>query len=205
MNRNFIKGFSFLCLLAVLVSANCLRGGSSDKPPVHLVPDMDYQKKYQPQEESPLFADRSSSRTPVEGTVALDGLYENTPYYQGRDKDGKFVKVIPVPVDIQFLERGRERFDIYCSVCHSKVGDGKGILFYKGFGPPANFHVDSLQTVEDGYIFDVITNGKGNMPSLSHQIPVKDRWYITGYVRALQRSRNARLSDIPPAAHLKKQ
>ena len=197
MNNKYFFKFIFIITGIILTLTGCFRGRSSEKPPIHLVPDMDYQQKYQPQEKSEFFYNKSAMRLPPEGTVSRSKINKNSIYYQGKDENGKLVQDIPVPVTYKFLKRGQERFDIYCSVCHSRIGDGKGILFYKGYGPPANFHVDSLRIIEDGHIYNVITYGKNNMPSLSHQIPVHDRWAIVGYVRAIQRSQNATISDIP--------
>ena len=99
---------------------------------------------------------------------------------------------------MQLLKRGQERFNIYCAPCHGQTGDGQGIVVQRGYLPPPSYHQDRLRKMPDGYIFDVITNGVRNMPSYRHQVPVADRWAIVSYLRALQRSQNATINDIPP-------
>jgi len=187
--------FSFL-LMATAVSG-CYRGQTSDKPPVHLNPNMDDQPKYLPQAEGDFFENRSAMRMPVEGTVAREWLRDDDAYYRGMDKNGDFIKYDPVEVTEENLKRGRERFDIYCAVCHGEVGDAKSIMVEKQFIPPPTFHQDRIRNMPDGQIFDTITNGIRNMPSYRNQIPVRDRWLIIHYLRALQMSQNAKLTDIP--------
>jgi len=188
--------FIILIASATLLSG-CYRGKPSTKPPVHLIPDMDSQPKYDTQESSRYFEDGSSMRLPVDGTVAVGHLNEDSKYYKGKNNNGSFVKKNPVDVTLPLLNRGRQQFNIYCAPCHGRVGDGNGIVVKHGFLPPPTLHADRLRDVEDGYIYDVITNGIRNMPSLAHQVPVSDRWAIVGYVRALQRSQNATLNDVP--------
>ena len=185
-----------LSVIAISLLSGC-RGNPSESPPVHLNPNMDYQPKYKPQARSEFFADHSTMRTRVPGTVAMGELREDSAYFTGRDENGNLVNKSPVPVTTQLLKRGRERFDIYCSPCHSRVGDGRGIMLQRGYIPPANFHDGRMQTLPDGHIFDVITNGIRNMPSYRYQIPAADRWAIVSYTRALLRSRNAVIDDIP--------
>lgn len=182
--------------MATAVSG-CYRGQTSDKPPVHLNPNMDDQPKYLPQAEGDFFENRSAMRMPVEGTVAREWLRDDDAYYRGMDKNGDFIKYDPVEVTEENLKRGRERFDIYCAVCHGEVGDAKSIMVEKQFIPPPTFHQDRIRNMPDGQIFDTITNGIRNMPSYRNQIPVRDRWLIIHYLRALQMSQNAKLTDIP--------
>lgn len=181
----------------LLVLTGCMQGSPKSEPAIHLNPNMDYQEKKQPMESSPIFADNAAMRTPVPGTVARGELRDNIEFYTGKNSSGSFVRTIPVEVTMAFLQRGRERYDIYCSPCHSRLGDGKGIVTDWGLLAPATMHVDSLRTKEDGYIFDVITNGREAMPAYKYQIPVRDRWALTSYVRVLQRSTSAKLADIP--------
>jgi mono/diheme cytochrome c family protein len=107
------------------------------------------------------------------------------------------VNKMPVKLTSILLERGQKRYNIYCTPCHGLTGSGQGIVIKRGFLPPPSFHLDRLRDIEDGHIFDVISKGIRNMPSYSYQIPVADRWAIVGYFRALQRSQNATLKDIP--------
>lgn len=182
-------------IFAILQS--CMQGRPSEKPPIHINPNMDKQEKYKAQEASAYFANGSVNRMPVEGTVAVNELHEDTRYYYGKDESGKFVAKSPLGYGMSALTRGQERYNIYCSPCHSKAGDGKGIVVQRGFMPPPTFHQDRIRQMPDGQIFNVISNGFRNMPSYRHQIPVEDRWKIVAYVRALQKSQNASKEDIP--------
>jgi len=181
---------------ALAILAGC-QGQPSENPPIHLNPNMDDQEKYQPYEASEFFADGAAMRTPPPGTIAQGELHEDIVYYTGFVRDTIYVLQSPVPATIPELKRGEERFNIYCSPCHSRTGDGRGIMVTRGYPPPPSFHDDRLRNVADGYIFNVITNGIRNMPSYRHQIPVDDRWAIVLYLRALQRSQNASFNDVP--------
>lgn len=192
-----LSGLMFFLATVLLLTAGCYRGKTSEKPPIHLIPDMDNQPKYKPQAQSKFFADSSDMRMPVEGTVARGYLREDTEFYQGKDSTGEFIEKAPVEISMQTMKRGEERYDIYCSPCHSRVGDGHGIIIDKGFPPPPSFHIDRIRQMSDGEIYDVIANGLRNMPSYKHQILPADRWAIVIYMRALQRSQNATLSDVP--------
>ena len=185
-------------LLGGLALAGC-RGSESGKPPIHLNPNMDSQEKFDPQEPNPFFEDNRAMRPPVPGTVARGYLRENASFYEGRTDEGGYAEDIPMPVTQRLLERGQERFNIYCAVCHGRAGYGQGIITNGdyGYAPVPSYHQDRLREVSDGYLYDVITNGVRNMPPYAHQIPVADRWAIVAYVRALQRSQNARPEDVP--------
>jgi len=184
-------------LMVPLLLAACTRHQPSEKPPVHLVQNMDDQPKYKAQAESQYFADGMSMREPVEGTVAQGWLRADSLFFYGKDGSGKLAAKVAVVMTMERLQRGRERFDIYCSPCHGRTGTGQSIMVKKGMVAPPNFHEQRLRDIEDGHIFDVITSGLRNMPPYRYQIPVDDRWSIVGYVRALQRSQNATLQDIP--------
>ncbi len=168
-----------------------MRGKPSEKPPIHINPNMDKQEKYKPQEESAYFANGAVNRLPVEGTVAVTELYEDQHYYFGKDEKGKFITESPLGSSTDILKRGEERYNIYCSPCHGQAGDGKGLVVQRGFMPPPTFHQDRLYKMPDGQIFDIISSGFRNMPSYKHQIPVEDRWKIVTYVRALQKTQDA--------------
>ncbi len=190
--------------LAAVALAGC-QGMTSSKQPVHPILNMDFQQRFEEQEANPLFADGAAMRTPVPGTVARGHLRttENAPFQLGRDAAGAFVAEIPVPVTEALVARGRERYTIYCAVCHGDAGDGRGIIMTgnggQGYGyvPAPTYHSDFLRTVPDGYLYSVIANGVRNMPSYGHQISPADRWAIVAYVRALQRSQNATAEDVP--------
>ncbi|MGD9489148.1 MAG: cytochrome c [Calditrichaceae bacterium] len=187
----------FLLLVLSVQFTGCLRGKPSDKPPIHINPNMDQQPKYLPQTESRFFENGSAMRAPVPGTVARGELFDDTEYYFGKDAAGNLILKSPIDPTVKVLKRGQERYDIYCAPCHSRVGDGKGIVVKRGYLPPPSFHQDNIRNFPDGHIYDVISNGIRNMPSYKHQIPVDDRWAIVNYVRALQRARNASASDVP--------
>jgi mono/diheme cytochrome c family protein len=192
------RRWGLYCVVAIAaVLLGCYRGQPSDKPPIHPNPDMDNQPRYDPQSESKFFSDHSAMRQPVEGTVAREWLQEDDAYYRGKDKNREYIEENPVPLSGESLSRGRERYDIYCSVCHGRVGDGQGIMVEKGFVPPPSFHEDRIRSLPDGQIFDVISNGLRNMPSYGHQIPVRDRWLIIQYIRALEKSQTAKEEEIP--------
>jgi len=186
-----------LMIIGLIILAGCARERPSTRTPIHPNPDMDNQPKYRAQSESKFFADSATMRVPVAGTVARGYLRDDDVYYQGKTPDGKFVPTNPEPVTTQLLRRGQERFNIYCSPCHSRLGDGKGIMVTRGYIPPPSFHTDRIRAFPDGHIYDVITNGIRNMPSYSHQIPPHDRWAIIAYLRALERSQNATINDVP--------
>ncbi len=184
-------------LLAVIMMTSCSRGKPKKKPPVHLIPDMDSQPRYDTQEYSKFFGDGSTMRMPIDGTVAIGHLNDDRALYNGKDERGTFVRTNPVPVSVVMLKNGQVRYNVFCAPCHGRVGDGNGIIVKRGYIPPPTLHQDRLRKIEDGYIYDVIKNGIRNMPSYAHQIPVDDRWAITAYVRALQRAQNATMDDVP--------
>lgn len=159
--------------------------------------DMEHQPKFKPLAPSPFFADGRSARQPVADTVARGDLRMDELLYTGKIK-GKEATEFPFPVAAQDLARGHERYDIFCSVCHGRVGDGQGMIVKRGFPPPPSYHTGRLRQAPVGHYFDVITNGYGQMYSYAERIPVKDRWAIIAYIRALQLSQNASISELPP-------
>ena len=110
---------------------------------------------------------------------------------------GRPAETFPSPVTRQVLERGQERYNIFCAPCHDRVGNGEGMVVRRGFRPPPSFHMDRLRTVPPGYFFEVITNGFGTMANYAAEVPARDRWAIVAYIRALQLSQQARLVDVP--------
>ena len=187
--------------LALAVRARVVK---KTEPRIHIIPDMDNQPKVKSQSRFVLFADRRGMRPPVEGTVARDAVIGEPALTEGRNADGSFVEAIPVPVGSSLLQRGRQRFDIYCSPCHGLSGYGDGMVSRRAeqlqegtWIPPTSFHTEVVRGRPAGHIFNTITNGIRNMPSYSSQIPVADRWAIVAYVRALQRSQNATVDDLP--------
>jgi mono/diheme cytochrome c family protein len=181
----------------IISLSGCFRGLPSDKPPIHIINDMADQPKYKPESVGAFFPDSSAMRQPVPGTIARGELRADSAYYLGANGNGDYIAESPVPVTLKLLQRGQERFNIYCSPCHSRLGDGKGIVVTRGYLPPPSFHTDRVRQFPDGQIFDAISNGVRNMPSYGNQVRVVDRWAIVAYVRALQRSQNASIIDIP--------
>jgi hypothetical protein len=153
------------------------------------------QHRYEPLESSAFFDDGRSARPPVEGTVPRGGLRLDRHLHTGR-VDGQLADTFPFPVTREVLSRGRERFEIFCSPCHDRVGNGIGMAVQRGFRRPPSFHTHRLREIPVGYIFDVITNGFGMMSGYSPQIPVRDRWAVAAYIRALQLSQYAPAGDL---------
>ena len=160
--------------------------------------DMHDQPKLQPLERSSFFSDQRASRPPVDGTVARGELHEDALLYTGFE-NGELATEFPFPVTRAVIERGRQRFDIYCSPCHGQVGDGLGAVVQRGFQRPPSYHIDRLREAPVGHFYNVITNGKGRMYSFNDRIQPNDRWAIVAYIRALQLSRNVNVSALPPA------
>lgn len=160
--------------------------------------DMNDQHKVTPYQKSTFFTDGRGDRPVVPGTVARGQLRTNDVFYAGR-ADGQLVTKNPLPVTAALLARGRERYDIFCAVCHDRVGTGQGTIVRRGFKQPQSFHSDRLREIPDGYFFDVITQGYGAMLSYADRVPPADRWAIAAYIRALQLSQHAVLDDVPPA------
>ena len=158
--------------------------------------DMHDQPRFKPLAMSDFYSDLRSARTPVEGTVARGQLHEDTYFYTGKvgNNPGDYM---PFPVTEQVLARGEQRFNIYCAPCHSRLGDGNGMIVQSGLRQPPSYHTERLRKAPLGYFFDVMTNGFGAMPDYASQISAQDRWNIVAYIRALQLSQNATASDLP--------
>lgn len=161
--------------------------------------DMHDQPKYKPLAESSFFTDGRSARPIPANTVARDELNANDTFHTG-EANGDFAQSIPIPIDMDTLKRGQERYTIFCTPCHSRLGDGNGMVARRGFRIPQNLLSDRIKQAPPGYIFQVISNGYGAMPDHRDQIPPRDRWAIVAYLRALQLSRGAPLSDVPADA-----
>jgi cytochrome c5 len=158
---------------------------------------MQDQPKYKPLRESRFYADGRASRPMPPGTVARDELDANSPFHSGSSDNG-LLQSIPAQVTVAFLQRGQDRYDIFCSPCHSKTGDGDGMVHRRGFWIPPSLHTARLRSVPPGYLFQVVNNGYGAMPGYREQIvETRDRWAIVAYVRALQLSRNGTVGDVP--------
>ena len=160
------------------------------------------QPRYKPYEASDFFDDGTSARPLVAGTVPRRdprerGQWSDELFTTGKTA-GKLAETLPFAVDRSVLERGQERFRIFCTPCHGELGDGRGMIVRRGFNPPPSFHTDELRNKPVGHFFDVMTRGYGTMYSYASRIPARDRWAIAAYIRALQLSQHALAADLPP-------
>jgi mono/diheme cytochrome c family protein len=182
-------------LVSIVLSFVTVAGGACRQ-------DMHDQPKYIPLRQSAFFGDDRSARPIVPGTVARGQLHADSLLYTGKvdgagSAGSKDAEVFPFPITEAVLARGQERFNIYCSPCHGRTGQGDGMVVRRGYRRPPTYHQDRLRTAPVGHFFDVITNGFGAMPDYAAQIAAEDRWAIVAYVRALQLSEHATMSDVP--------
>lgn len=198
MTRTHSFSLWLLAVTGALFSLGLLsgcRGDISDKPPIHLNQNMDFQKRVDPQEANSFFRDNRGVRSLIKGTVARGYLQSDTHFYAGK-VGGKYASTLPkqVKVNEALLQRGKERFNIYCSTCHGTNGNGKGtVTLYARAYKPANLHDDRIRRMSVGELYHVILYGKNNnMPGYKVQIPANDRWAIIAYLRALQLTRIAK-------------
>jgi cytochrome c553 len=158
--------------------------------------DMHLQPKYLPYQPTSFFPDGRSERQPVPGTVARGQLRTDELFYTGRE-NGVTVDKFPFPITRADLERGRERFNVYCTPCHDYTGSGRGMIVERGFPQPPSYHIQRLRDAAVGHFYEVITNGFGAMYSYAARVEPADRWRIAAYIRVLQLSRNAKIDDVP--------
>jgi len=164
--------------------------------------DMGHQAYHRPLDASSVFADGRASRPLPEHTIARGQLREDELFFTGH-VNGKPVDLFPEPVTAQMIERGRQRFDIYCAVCHGRTGEGNGMIVRRGFPTPPSLHIDRLREAPAGHFVEVIGNGYGLMYSYASRVEPADRWAIAAYIRALQLSQHAGLADVPPSERAK--
>ena len=213
---------AYFALVVATVSILGFRGSvsggpRSGRPPLEVFPDMDRQPKYKPQAESRFFADGRTERPLPAGVVArgrteaVDAAFlaADDHMYRGFHgmlatpvTDTKWIRGFPEGVSInrQLLDRGRERYTVFCAPCHGAIGDGIGITKVYGMGQTPSYHQERLRTMPEGEIFNTITNGRNTMLGYGDRIPAADRWAIVAYVRALQRAQDGRIRDVPPAS-----
>jgi mono/diheme cytochrome c family protein len=158
--------------------------------------DMHDSPSYDPLQQSAFFANGAASRPLVANTVARGQLRADEHLYTGK-VNGQVAAEFPMPVTMETLNRGQERFNVYCAPCHGRTGQGDGMIVQRGFRAPPSYHQERLRNAPVGYYFDVITNGFGAMQDYSAQVPPLDRWAIAAYIRALQLSRQATVDDVP--------
>ena len=175
--------FALLLSTTALVAAGCRQ-------------DMHDAPRYEAYEASASFPDGRASRTAPAGTVARGWLRDDEALYTGKVA-GQNVDQFPFPIAHADLQRGQQRFNIYCTPCHGKLGDGQGMVVQRGLRQAASYHQDRLRQEKAGYFYDVITNGFGAMQGYAEEIPVRDRWLIVAYLRALQLSQHASVNDVP--------
>lgn len=173
-----------LALLLVLMLTGCRR-------------DMADQQRGKPLRASPFFADGGASRPLPTGTIPQEAPRQETPT---GSTDGQLLRTAPVHITRPLLERGRQRFEIFCAVCHGLTGHGQGMIVQRGFPAPPSFHIERLRSAPDGHFFEVITRGYGLMYPYGYRIAPADRWAISAYIRALQLSQHASLDDATPEA-----
>lgn len=169
--------------------------------------EMADQPRYEAYEAAGMFSDSTIMRQPVEGTVSRDSELERRyrpshqhgsyPLQQADGHEPAGTNDFPIPITADVLERGRNRFNIYCSPCHGQVGDGLGIIVERGLRKPPSFHTERLRNAPSSHFYEVITNGFGAMYSYASRVKPADRWAITAYIRALQLSQNANVADVP--------
>lgn len=203
----------YVFVIVATVSILGFRGTLSTKPPLEVFPDMDRQARYKPQGENSFFADGRNDRPVPAGTVARGNYFNqadvfsadfederlgDSVFHQGKSAEGEFVEKLPLEVSYELIEQGRVKYDIFCSSCHGPAGDGNGVT--KPYGVlAASYHDDRLRNETDGYIYDVIMNGKGLMYGLEDRLSPEEAWSIVLYVRALQRSQNAKAGELTAA------
>jgi hypothetical protein len=177
------QGLGLCAIAALMLVAGCRQ-------------DMQDEPKFVPQRGTTFFADNRSAREQVLHTVARGQAHEEDFFHTGL-QDGKEVDALPFPVSMAVLERGQEQFNTYCTPCHSRVGNGAGMIVDRGYRPASNFHDAKRMAEPLSHYFYVISHGYGAMPDYAAQVPVADRWAIAAYIRALQLSQNAKQSDVP--------
>lgn len=195
----------FVCVL--LVSILGFRGTKFTAPPLDIFPEwafpsMEHQPKFRPQAASTFFADGRADRTPPAHTVARGMLRDDDHRHFGKTAAGAFATGFPagVTIDAKLLERGRDRYQIYCAPCHGALGDGNGITKKYGMGATPSYHDDRLRTMPDGEIYNTITAGKNTMLGYADKLIPDDRWAVVAYVRALQRAQQGKAADVTDAA-----
>ena len=178
--------------LAVALAALSLGAGTACRQDMHDAP------RYEALEKSDFYADGRSARPLIDGTVARGQLRADDAFYTGKN-GALLLAELPMPVTKPLLVRGQDRFNVYCSPCHSKTGMGDGMVVQRGYKQPPSFHEARLVSQPVGYFYDVITRGFGQMPDYAAQIQPQDRWAVAAYIRALQISQHATVTDVPEA------
>ncbi|MBN2328841.1 MAG: cytochrome c, partial [Candidatus Omnitrophica bacterium] len=198
-----------LCIVIVLAAAPFviiakMRVTRSDSTRIHLIPDMDSQPKFKAQSQNLLFADKRAMRPRIPGTAARGEWYANPIIHDGT-VSGEWALRIPGKITPELIQEGRKHYDVYCAPCHGLAGFGEGVIAQRAerleegtWTPPTSLHSETVLQRPAGHVFNTITNGIRNMPAYGQQIRPEDRWAIVAYIKALQRSQNASIDDVPP-------
>jgi len=200
--------YTLAFVVVLLLSVMGFRGSFSTRPPIEVFPDMDHQAKYKPQATSKFFADGRADRPIPAGAVPFGrSATQSDPaflkaddfHYDGKLPDGTFGRGFPASMEITgaFIERGQNRYQIYCAPCHGTLGDGNGITKSYGMLTTPTYHDDRLRGMAEGEIFNTITHGKNTMMSYADKLSPDDRWAVVAYVRALQRAAHGTINDVP--------
>ncbi len=194
--------YALAFIVVAVLSLAGFRGCTSTRSPIELFDDMVRQPKYKAQGRSAFFSDGRTDRPIPANTVARGELQADDHRYRGKNADGSFVRGFPaaLPVTHELMARGQERYTIYCAPCHGAVGDGQGITKAYGMTATPTYHDARLRQMAEGELFATITNGKNTMMPYADKLPADDRWAVIAYLRALQRSQDGRIDDVPAAA-----
>jgi len=183
-----------LLAAAAFVMSGC--AGPSRQPPIFVFPDMRFQGRYDSQADRPFFSDHRVDQRPVEGTVPRGLLKEDNAFYTGV-VNNQYLGKNPLKIDADLMQTGQRRFNTYCSPCHDRTGQGRGIVGQRAIWIPTNLTEDRVKQFNDGEIFTIISQGRRSMPAYRFQVTEHDRWAIIAYVRALQRATMASVEDVP--------
>ena len=189
---------TLLIVIAAAGLSGCGPGAGKDTPPLWIFSDMKIQEKYKPQQESPLFADRSASRRPVEGTVSRENFFEDEGYHLGLI-EAQYVGKNPLEITEKTLLHGQKKFNTYCAPCHDRTASGGGIVGKRAGAvfQPANLHKQETRDKNDGELYSIVSEGRRTMMGYRNQISDYDRWTVVAYLRVLQRAGGAKIEDVP--------
>jgi len=199
-----VQGLGFRVQKARMMQTRKIAAGCAMAATLVLVgcrQDMQDQPKFIPQRGTTFFADGRSARPQVANTIARNQMHENEYFYTGL-VNGKEGDGFPIALTPEVMQRGQERYNIYCTPCHSRVGNGDGMIVQRGYRPAGDFHTDRLRAAPLGHFFNVMTNGYGAMPDYAAQLTPEDRWAVVAYIRALQLSQNAKPGDVAPGTQV---
>ncbi|MEO0453916.1 MAG: cytochrome c [Verrucomicrobiota bacterium] len=193
MMRLFFYGWITSVVLVIVIFG--FRGDKSKRTPFEIFDDMDHQPKFKSQATSAFFADGLADRVLVDGTVPFNIKLEDE-YLTSGKIDGKWGRGFPISVTEELLQKGKERYNINCAICHGELGLGNGVTTRFGVNGVANYHSDLYYNMPEGKLYNTVVHGKGNMIGLPH-LSIEERWAVVAYIRVLQRSQKASLTDVP--------